>query len=110
MTESRPPEFEQARQLHRMLTEKVLDKACSDPQWRQQLIEDPEMAMREANFPEAQQFLETRSPSAEAEVGGHGGGGLPGGSHPWWQCHYGCAGLTVLWEYTHYEDPGQRQS
>ena len=41
-------------EMHRSLTEKVLDRAESDPEWRQLLIEDPELAMREANFPEAQ--------------------------------------------------------
>jgi hypothetical protein len=61
MTESTPPEggpltFVQTQQLHRSLTEKVLDRAASDPEWRQLLIEDPERAMREANFPEAQEL------------------------------------------------------
>ena len=42
-------------EMHRSLTEKILDRAESDPEWRQLLIDDPELAMREANFPEAQQ-------------------------------------------------------
>jgi hypothetical protein len=73
MTESTPPEShlpltrEQIPQRRRSLTEKILDKAESDPQWRQLLIDDPELAMREANFPETQR-LERRQ--EEAEVSG----------------------------------------
>jgi len=67
MTESTPPEgtqltLVQMLALRRSLTEKVLDKAASDPEWRQLLLEDPELAMREANFPEAQE-LEQQGPS-----------------------------------------------
>jgi hypothetical protein len=78
MAESMPPEGqqpltrEQTRQLRRSLTEKILDKAESDPQWRQLLIDDPELAMREANFPETQR-LERRQ--EEAEVSGQVIGG-----------------------------------
>src|SRR4051812_3274041 len=68
MTANMPPEVEQARQLHRTLTEKGLDKAFSDLQWKQLLIENPEVAMQEANFPEAYQLLEG---SDEVEVRGH---------------------------------------
>ena len=83
MTESTPPEgiqpltHEQARQLRRSLTEKVLDKAASDPEWRQLLIEDPELAMREAEFEEAQQLEQQGPPTRpqEMEVVGQGGGG-----------------------------------
>ena len=84
MTESTPPEGGQQQpltqaqiwQLRRSLTEKVLDKAASDPEWRQLLIEDPELAMREANFPEAQQLGQQGLPmrSQEREVVGQGGG------------------------------------
>ena len=48
-------------EMHRSLTEKVLDRAESDPEWRQLLIEDPELAMREANFPEARQMGQGRA-------------------------------------------------
>lgn len=60
MTESRPPVPEEDRQLHRSLTEKMLDRASSDPEWKQRLLDDPEAAMREANFPEAQRIEEMR--------------------------------------------------
>lgn len=39
-------------QLNRGLTEKVIDRACSDPVWKQQLLEDPQAALVAANFPE----------------------------------------------------------
>ena len=54
--EGQPPTYEQTRQMYRSLTEKVLDRAASDPEWRQLLIDDPELAMREAEFEEAQQL------------------------------------------------------
>ena len=91
MTESMPPTLVQMQNMHRDLTEKVLDKACSDPQWKQQLIEDPELAMRNANFPELQELQQASQPSGGGEVqgqswggwGGWGGGGWWGGP-PWW--------------------------
>ena len=78
MTESTPPEShqpltrEQIRQRRRSLTEKILDGAESDPQCRQLLLDDPELAMREADFPETQR-LERRQ--EEAEVSGQVIGG-----------------------------------
>jgi hypothetical protein len=45
MTENMPPTLEQIRQLNPSLMEKVLDKALSDPLWKQQLLDDPETAM-----------------------------------------------------------------
>jgi hypothetical protein len=68
MTESMPPTLEQTRQLHRSLTQKVLDKAASDPQWKQQLIDDPEAAMRAANFSESQQLQQIQQ-GAQASGG-----------------------------------------
>jgi hypothetical protein len=74
--------------------EKVLDKAASDSEWRQLLIDDPEAAMREANFPEAQELeqaqpLEQGPPRypQESEVvgqvwGGYGGSEFYGGHNP----------------------------
>ena len=74
MTEGMPPDFERSRQLHRSLTEKVLDRAASDPTWKQQLLDNPDAAMREANFPEVQQLeeirLSTEASLEEAEVHG----------------------------------------
>ena len=67
MTESTPPTLEQAKQLNRSLTEKVLDKAASDPQWKQRLLDDPEAALRAANFPETQQIQRMQE---QAEVRG----------------------------------------
>ena len=68
MTEGMLPTLAQTRQLHRSLTQKILDKAASDPQWKQQLIDDPEAAMRTANFPELKRVEELRQ---SAEVAGH---------------------------------------
>lgn len=100
MTESMPPTLEQTRQLHRGLTQKVLDKAASDPQWKQQLIEDPEAAMRAANFPESQQ-LQRIQQGAQASRGGE----VRGQSHDWdddgpWQqqwCPWHCSWWTQYW-------------
>src|SRR3982750_786010 len=64
---------EEYRQLQQGLTEKVLDRAASDPLWKQRLLDDPEAAMREADFPEAQRIEEMRQravASKEAEVEG----------------------------------------
>ena len=86
MTESMPPEGqqpltrEQIRQRRRSLTEKILDRAERDPQWKQLLLDDPELAMREADFPETQR-LERRQ--EEAEVSGQE---LIGGE---WHGYYG---------------------
>ena len=97
MTEGMPPNIEQSRQLHRSLTEKVLDRAASDPLWKQQLLDNPDAAMREANFPEVQQLEEIRLSAEasleEAEVRGQG--------CPWnftfYYTHYNCCRFhTVL--------------
>ncbi len=83
MTEGMPPTLEQSRQLNRILTEKVLDRAASDPAWRQQLLDDPEGAMRAADFPETQQLQQMRAGTAEVRGQTHddpfGGPGGPGG-------------------------------
>ena len=72
MTESMPPTPEQLRQLNRDLLEKVLDKAASDPEWKQRLLDDPEAAIMEAGFPETRQLREMQASmeSQEAEVTG----------------------------------------
>ncbi len=94
MTESRPPIPEETRQLNRNLTEKVLERAASDPQWKQQLLDNPEAAMREADFPEARQLRQTRA-SAEAPEEDEVRGQLP------WQprCSWVCLDWTISWEY-----------
>ena len=60
---------EERQQLNQTLTEKVLDRAGSDPLWKQRLLTEPEEAMQEANFPEYQRLEEIRH--EEAEVRGH---------------------------------------
>ena len=74
MTERMPPDFERGRQLHRTLSEKVLDRAANDPLWKQQLLDDPQAALREADFPEARSLQEMRetAEASQAEVHGQG--------------------------------------
>ena len=100
MTESMPPTLEQTRQLHRSLTEKVLDKAASDPQWKQQLIDDPEAAMRAANFPEAQQLEQMRTSAGAAQEGEVTGQHLfwEPGRVPVWECDF----FTTRWDVEYY--------
>ncbi len=98
------PTLEQTKQLQRNLTEKVLDRAASDPEWRQRLLEDSEAAMREAGFPEAERLAEIHQasrpqPPEGEEVrgqwfpGGGGGGGGYGGYCPWY-----CYWYTYYWD------------
>ena len=63
---------EQLRRLNRDLMEKVLDRAASDPEWRQRLLDDPEVAIQEADFPEVRRLREMRArmEAQEAEVAG----------------------------------------
>jgi hypothetical protein len=63
------PTQEEFWQLNRSLMEKLLDRACSDPIWKQQLLDDPEAALRAANFPEIQRLEEMRQ---REEVWGQG--------------------------------------
>ncbi len=49
---------EEYRQLEQSLTEKVLERAESDPAWKQQLTDDPNAALEAANFPEVQRLKE----------------------------------------------------
>jgi hypothetical protein len=89
MTEGTPPMTpEQFRRLNRDLMEKVLDKAASDPEWKQRLLDDPEAAMMEAGFPEVESLREMQASAQltpeEAEVQGHMAGSMmacwtPGG-------------------------------
>ncbi len=104
MTESMPPEggpltLVQTQQLHRSLTEKVLDRAESDPEWRQLLIDDPELAMREANFPEARQLKQQGpqrgapwSSPREGEVVGQEWSIFGSGWTPYWFRRHGWYG------------------
>lgn len=73
MTEATPLIPEQLRQLNRDLMEKMLDKAASDPTWKQRLLDDPEAAIIEAGFPEAERLREIQASTQaeEAEVMGH---------------------------------------
>jgi hypothetical protein len=71
MTAGTPPTtFEQFRQLNRSLMEKVLNRAASDSEWRQRLLDDPETAVLEAGFPEAE-----RPPGATRLTVARGGSG-----------------------------------
>ncbi len=96
MTERMPPVPEEYRQLYRSLTEKMLDRAASDPQWKQQLLDDPEAAMRAANFPELERVEQMRAGAGEGEVRGQA---LPGDEGGWvpphcpWQCRW----WTAYW-------------
>jgi hypothetical protein len=89
MTESMPPTFEQTRELNRSLTEKVLDRAESDPEWRRLYIEDSEVAMREAGFPEVEQLQQMAPSAPEGEDEVTGQSLFPGhGRHATWECHF----------------------
>ncbi len=76
MTEGTPFGPEQFRQMNRDLMEKVIDKAASDPGWKERFLEDSEAAIQEAGFPELrslQKVYETavRAQVSEDEVQGH---------------------------------------
>ncbi len=72
MTEGVPSTAEEIRQLNRNLMEKVLDRAASDTEWKQRLLDDPGEAMMEADFPEIRQLreMQARIEAQEAEVAG----------------------------------------
>ena len=103
MAESRPPTLEQTRQLYRSLTEKVLDKAASDPAWKQQLLDDSEAAMQEAQFPEIRQLQQIEQSAQQAreaqpEVAGQVC------KWTWYDqiCPYRCLWWTRQWYATYY--------
>jgi hypothetical protein len=55
------------------MMERVIDKAASDPEWKQRLLDEPEAAIREAGFPEAEHLRQIASEQAlreEDEVSG----------------------------------------
>ncbi len=92
MTENTPPTLEQTRRLNRALMEKVIDKAASDAEWKQRLLDDPEAAIREAGFPEAERLREMQLlPVEGSEVHGH------------MICGRGCFMLTNIVEQTNIE-------
>jgi hypothetical protein len=75
MTEGTPQTPEEIRRLNRALMEKMLDRAASDPEWKQRLLDDPEAAIAEAGFPEVRQLREMQAnieAQEEAEVTGQG--------------------------------------
>lgn len=99
-----PPAREEYRQVKQGLLEKLLDRAASDPEWKQRLLDDPQAAVREANLPEAQRFEEMLQ-KEEAEVRGQGvlgdrGADIRGdGNIPEDYCHW-C--YTAYWPYYTY--------
>ncbi|HEX2053249.1 MAG TPA: hypothetical protein VHJ78_05915, partial [Actinomycetota bacterium] len=102
------PTYEQTKQLQRNLTEKILDRAASDPEWRQRLLEDSEAALQEANFPELQQIGQgtQRDRQEETEVAGQVGGQAGGQycRYTWNDliCPYRCIWYTYQWYATYY--------
>jgi hypothetical protein len=102
-SESMPPTRRQMQTMHQALNEKVLDKACSDPEWRQLLLEDPELAIREANFPELQELEQASAPEVQGQKSGGGwGGGWGGGFH---HHHFG-PGVGIAFVGGGYADDG----
>jgi hypothetical protein len=104
MTESTPPEGQQPltqaqiRQLHRSLTEQVLDRAASDPEWRQLLIEDPDRAMEDANFPEAREL--EQAPAEMEVVGQRRRGGYYGYGYGHYGYGYGYGRRRCRWHWS----------
>jgi hypothetical protein len=73
MAEHTPQTPEEIRRLNRDLMEKIIDKAASDPGWKQRLLDDSEMAIMEADFPETRQLQQMQvsvEVEEEAEVTG----------------------------------------
>jgi hypothetical protein len=118
MAEGRPRAPEELERLRRETMERILDRASSDPEWRQRLLDDPEAAI--AEFPETQSVREMQSTPpegveplpAEEEVVGHTGGGPggpggPGGGGPQrgcWQCWWSWYWYWDWYSYTWYGD------
>ena len=76
LTDATPTSREEYRRLQRSLWERVLDRAASDPLWKQQLLDDSEAVIEAADFPEIERLEEMRQSaetSREAEVVGHVG-------------------------------------
>ena|SRR5215211_6790114 len=100
--------IEETRQLQRSLAEKVLDKAASDPQWKQLYLDDPAATLRQANFPEVQKILQRAQEmqegtrplqEEEAEVMGQGGSIKPRKkSNCWTPYHYDCVWFSLDYE------------
>jgi hypothetical protein len=106
MAERMPPTLEQTRQLYRSLTEKILDRAASDPQWKQQLLDDSKAALQEAQFPEIQQLQEMEASAQQAQqVQTEVVGQIC--RWTWYDpiCPYRCIWWTQQWYATHWAAP-----
>jgi hypothetical protein len=69
-----PTHKEELGQLNRSFWEKVLNRAASDPLWKQQLLDDPEATLSVDDFPElkrVEELQQSAEPSGQAEVAGH---------------------------------------
>jgi hypothetical protein len=64
-----PTAQEEYRKLSRSLSEKILDRAASDPAWKQQLLNNPQAALQAANFPELKMVEEMRQRAWGSQVG-----------------------------------------
>jgi hypothetical protein len=93
---------------YRSLAEKMLDKAASDPIWKQQLLDDPEAALQEGGFLPKYQRLEEIRQQENTEVSGHFTGqehGTPNGAYTFFctfqiDCPYPkCRGFSTLIKY-----------
>jgi hypothetical protein len=86
------PHTEEYQQLRKSLTHKILDKAASDPLWKQQLLDDPEASMWQADLPESRQLQQANervlASVQQDEVRGH---------CDTWAPIYRCAPLCELW-------------
>ena len=107
MAESRPRAPEELERLRRETMERVLDRAGSDPEWRQRLLDDPEAAMADFSETQSMREMQTRPPegveplAAEAEVVGHH-------EHEHhhrgcWQCYWSLYWYWDYYSYTYYD-------
>jgi hypothetical protein len=91
------PPTEEYQQLRKSLTHKILDKAASDPLWKQQLLDDPEEAMRLADFPESRQLQQANervlASLQQDEVRGQAGTDWG----PIYRCAPFCEAWTSFW-------------
>jgi hypothetical protein len=92
------PLTEEYQQLRKSLTHKILDKAASDPRWKQQLLDDPEAAMRQADLPESRQLQQANervlASVQQDEVRSQEAGDTWG---PIYHCEPSCEVLTTFW-------------
>lgn len=110
MAESRPRAPEELERLRRETMERVLDRAGSDPEWRQRLLDDPDAAM--ADFPETQRVREMQSTPpegveplpAEPEVVGQHQHEEHHEHRGCWQCWWSYYWYWDYYSYTYYWD------